>query len=69
MRATLTTILFLLGVGRPGSLPTIPGSREPKLPIASGSRCSSSDERALVPALDYAIEAERIEREGSGWGD
>ena len=65
MRATLTTILFLLGVGPTGVLAHDTWLQGPKLPIASGSTVLFElTSGPSFPALDYAIEAERIEREG-----
>src|SRR5258706_12969267 len=64
MRATLTTILFLLG-GPTGVLAHDTWLQGPKLPIASGSTVLFElTSGPSFPALDYAIEAERIEREG-----
>jgi uncharacterized GH25 family protein len=65
MRATLTTILFLLGGGPTGVLAHDTWLQGPKLPIASGSTVLFElTSGPSFPALDYAIEAERIEREG-----
>jgi uncharacterized GH25 family protein len=62
MRATLTTMLFLLGGAASAHDTWLQG---PKLPIASGSTVLFElTSGSSFPALDYAIEADRIEREG-----
>lgn len=63
MRATLTTILFLLGAGAASAHDT--WLQGPKLPIASGSTVLFElTSGPSFPTLEYAIEADRIEREG-----
>ena len=63
MRATLTTILFLLGGGAAFAHDT--WLQGPKLPIASGSTVLFElTSGPSFPALDSAIAADRIEREG-----